>query len=104
MNCTRNARTSTARWTARAANCAMKNASWKNAKSPLEQKRQLQVREKRELDHKERKIKERREQLEKRGQELDGLLTQQTQKLHEISTLNRDQAEKLLLERLEKEL
>lgn len=70
----------------------------------LEQKRQLQQREKRELDHKERKVKERREQLDKRNQELEVILQQQTQKLHEISTLNREQAEKLLLERLDKEL
>src|SRR5262249_31392645 len=41
---------------------------------------------------------------EKRSQELETLIQQQTQKLHEISTLNREQAEKLLLERLEKEL
>jgi ribonuclease Y len=70
----------------------------------LEQKRQLQVREKRELEHKERKLKERREHLEKRSQDVEALLQQQTQKLHEISGLHRDQAEKLLLERLEKEL
>jgi ribonuclease Y len=70
----------------------------------VEQKRQVQVRDKRELEHKERKVKERREHLEKRSQELETLLQQQTHKLHEISGLGREQAEKLLLERLEKEL
>jgi ribonuclease Y len=70
----------------------------------LEQKRQLQVREKKELDHKERKLKERREYLEKKSQEVELLLQQQTQKLHEISGLGREAAEKLLLERLEQEL
>src|SRR5262249_55284223 len=36
--------------------------------------------------------------------ELEALFKQQTQTLHEISGLNRDQAQKLLLERLDREL
>jgi ribonuclease Y len=70
----------------------------------LEQKHQAQVKKERELDHTKRKIVERREQLEKKSQELDGLVAKQVQKLHEISGLNREQAEKALLERLDKEL
>src|SRR4051812_11078568 len=70
----------------------------------LEQKHQLQVKKDRVLEHGQRKLAERREQVEKRGQELEVLVKTQTQKLHEISTLNREQAEALLLERLGREM
>ena len=70
----------------------------------LEQKHQAQLKKERALQHSERKLHERRELVEKRTQDLEALLQQQTQKLHEISTLSREQAEKLLLERLDKEL
>lgn len=70
----------------------------------LDQKHQLQVKKERTLEHTQRKLHERRDEVEKRSQELDLLLAAQTQKLHEISTLDREQAEKLLLERLDKEL
>jgi ribonuclease Y len=70
----------------------------------LEQKHQAQVKKERELDHVKRKLIERRDGLEKRSQEVEALLVKQTQKLHEISGLGRDDAERLLLERLDKEL
>jgi ribonucrease Y len=70
----------------------------------LEQQHQLQLKKERALQHSERKLHERRDNLEKRLQESESLVQQQTQKLHEISTLNREQAEQLLLERLDKEL
>jgi len=70
----------------------------------LEQQHQLQLKKERALQHSERKLHERRENLEKRLQETEVLFQQQNQKLHEISTLNREQAEQLLLERLDKEL
>src|SRR5947209_13149241 len=70
----------------------------------LEQKHQAQVKKERVLQHTERKLHERREQLDARLQEAEGLVQTQTQKLHEISSLNREQAEKLLLERLDREL
>jgi ribonuclease Y len=70
----------------------------------IEQKHQAQLKKDRSLEHGQRKLSERREQVEKRSQELEALIAQQTQKLHEISTLNREQAEKVLLERLDKEL
>jgi ribonuclease Y len=70
----------------------------------LEQKHQAQLKKERSLQHTEKRLHERREAAEKRQQELDGLIQSQTQKLHEISGLNRDQAEKLLLERLDREL
>ncbi|HEV3203289.1 MAG TPA: ribonuclease Y, partial [Gemmataceae bacterium] len=70
----------------------------------IEQKHQLQLKKERALEHTQRKLHEKREQVEKREQELEALIQQQNQKLHEISNLNRDDAEKLLLQRLEKEL
>lgn len=70
----------------------------------LDQKHQAQLKKERVLEHTQRKLAERKEVLEKKGQDLDLLLKQQSQKLHEISTLNREQAEQMLLEHLEKEL
>jgi ribonuclease Y len=70
----------------------------------IEQKHQLQLKKERTLEHTQRKLHERKDQVEKRAQHLEGLITEQTSKLNEISGLNREQAEKMLLERLEKEL
>jgi ribonucrease Y len=70
----------------------------------LDQKHQAQIKKERALEHGQRKLVEKRELVEKRGRELEGLIQQQTEKLQEITGLGRDQAEKLLLERLETEL
>ncbi len=70
----------------------------------LEQKHQAQVKKERTLQSVERKLHERKEQLDVRLQEAESLVTQQTQKLHEISSLSRQDAEHLLLDRLDKEL
>jgi ribonuclease Y len=70
----------------------------------LEQKHQTQLKKDRTLQHTERKLHERRELIDKRNQELEHLIAEQTQKLHEISTLSREQAEKMLLSRLDTEL
>src|SRR5438094_6224495 len=70
----------------------------------LDQKHQVLLKKERSLEHTQRKLHERRELVEKRGQELEALLLTQTQKLHEITGLNREQAEAVLLERLAKEL
>lgn len=70
----------------------------------LEQKNQALVKKERNLEHSQKKLHERRDQLETRGKELEVVLQQQMQKLHEISGLNREQGETLLLERLEQEL
>jgi ribonuclease Y len=70
----------------------------------LDQKHQVLLKKERTLEHTQRKLHERRDQVEKRGQELESLLQEQTQKLHEITGLNREQAEALLLQRLEKTL
>src|SRR5262245_55979185 len=70
----------------------------------LDQKHQTQLRKERHLQHSERKLHERREHLEKKVQESEALAQQHLQKLHEITGLSRDQAEKMLLERMDKEL
>ncbi len=70
----------------------------------LEEKtRDLQKRE-RNLDNLKSKLSERKSEVEKRAQEMEKLIEQQTRKLHEITGFTRDQAEKLLMERLEREL
>jgi ribonuclease Y len=70
----------------------------------IEQKQQQLVKKERSLEHSQRKLHERREQMEQRGQELEAQIKQQMEKLHEISGLNREQGEQMLLERLEKEM
>ena len=61
----------------------------------LEQKHQLQVKKERTLEHTQRKLADRRGEVDKRGQELEVLIGQETAKLHEISGLNREQGEKM---------
>jgi ribonuclease Y len=56
------------------------------------------------VDHEHKKIKDRQKELEKRGQEVETLIKQQTQKLHDISGLSRDNAEKMVLQRVEHDL
>src|SRR5471032_3397343 len=51
------------------------------------------------LQHSEKKLHERREHLEAKVKDAEVLVVQETQKLHEITGLSRDEAEKLLLER-----
>jgi ribonuclease Y len=68
-----------------------------------EQTRDLQKRE-RSLDNLKSKLNERKSEVEKRAVEMKELIEQQTRKLHEITGLNRERAEKLLMERLEHEL
>ncbi|MCI0463504.1 MAG: ribonuclease Y [Gemmataceae bacterium] len=70
----------------------------------LEQKHQAQVKKERSLQNTERKLQERREVLDQRLKDSESLLQQQTQKLHEISGLSRQEAEQALLERLDREL
>ncbi|MFL5342822.1 MAG: ribonuclease Y, partial [Gemmataceae bacterium] len=70
----------------------------------VEQKQRDQAKKERSLEHAHKKHIERREHLEKKQRELDALMEQQTQKLHEVSGLSREEAERRLLERLENEL
>jgi ribonuclease Y len=70
----------------------------------LDQRHQSQQKKERMLAHTEKKLHERRDNLEKKQQEAEALVQEQARKLHEISGLSREQAEKLLLERLDQEL
>ena len=68
-----------------------------------EKNRDLQKRE-RNLDSLKTKLSERKAEVEKRSQEMEKLIEQQMKKLQEITGLGREAAEKLLMERLEREL
>lgn len=70
----------------------------------LEQRHQAQQKKERVLQHNDKKLHEKKEVLDKRQQDLESLIQEQTKKLHEISGHSREQAEKLLLERLDHEL
>jgi ribonuclease Y len=70
----------------------------------LEEKHQILLKKERTLEHLKTRTQERRHEVEKRAQEMEALIAQQSQKLQEISGLGREQAEKQLLERLEREL
>ncbi|MCS7046375.1 MAG: ribonuclease Y [Gemmataceae bacterium] len=70
----------------------------------LEKEHQEFLKKERQLHHQEKKLHERREQLEQRLKQADELVAQQMDRLHHISGLSREQAEKMLLERLEREL
>jgi ribonuclease Y len=70
----------------------------------LEEKGQALTRKERSLDHLRSRTNERRQEVERRARELDSLIEQQTHKLQEIAGLTREQAEVLLMERLEKDL
>jgi ribonucrease Y len=70
----------------------------------LEQKHQAQVKKETSLQKTERKLAERKEHLDLKMLEAETLVAQQAQKLHEISGLTRAEAERTLLERLDREL
>ncbi len=70
----------------------------------IEQKHREQQKKERLLDHNHKKLAEKREHLEKRSKELEVMVKDHTDRLHELSSLTREQAEKMLLERLECEM
>jgi ribonuclease Y len=70
----------------------------------LENQQRDVAKKERAADHSQKKNAERRDQLEKRQAELDVLVEEQTKKLHEVSGMSREQAEAILLERVEREL
>lgn len=57
-----------------------------------------------QLDAAQKKVSEQREVLEKKSKDLDTVLARQTETLHTITGMSRADAEKMLLERLEKDL
>jgi ribonuclease Y len=70
----------------------------------LEQKNQALVKKERSLDNTHRKLSERRAEAEKRMLDVEELHQKQLGELHRISELSREQAQGLLLERLQREL
>jgi ribonucrease Y len=56
------------------------------------------------VEHAKEKVTERKEALEKRTVELEALIREETERLHNLSGLTREQAEKLLIERVERDL
>jgi ribonuclease Y len=70
----------------------------------LEEKHQALQGKERNLEALKSRMTERRREVERKAQEADALIKQQLQKLQEVSTLSREQAEAVLLERLEREL
>jgi ribonucrease Y len=70
----------------------------------LEEKNQSLIKKERALEINQRKLSERHTEIEKRAEEVQVLVKLQAQKLHELSNLTRDQAETMLLARLEREL
>ena len=103
MTSINNARNSNGKPNRHAANCASRNAVSRREDGLEEKTRELQKRE-RTLDNLKSKWNERKSEVEKRAQEMEKLIDQQTRKLQDISGLNHEQAEKLLMERLEREL
>jgi ribonuclease Y len=69
-----------------------------------EQKQKELARKEKHLDSLKEKIADRKELLEKKAKHLDEVIEQETKRLHEITGLSRDAAEKMLLDRLEREL
>jgi ribonuclease Y len=69
-----------------------------------EQKMKELSRKEKHLDSLKEKINDRKESLEKKSKHMDELIEQEMKRLHEITGLSREAAEKLLLDRLEREL
>jgi len=70
----------------------------------LEEKSQGLQKKERSLDNLKTRLSERKSDLERQGREAEELIRQQSQKLHEISGYTREQAESVLMDRLEREL
>jgi ribonuclease Y len=70
----------------------------------LEQTNQALLQKEKHLQQSEKKVHERRQHLEQKIKDAETLVEQQTRHLHEITGLSRAEAEKLLLERVDREL
>lgn len=70
----------------------------------LDSKQKALVEKERQLLHLQKKLAQRKTLIQKKTQKLDEIIERQTQRLMEITHLTREQAEKRLLENLEREL
>jgi ribonucrease Y len=62
------------------------------------------VKKERALDSGQKKLSERKEQLDQLEAKLEGMIREETDRLHQLSGLSREHAEKMLMERIEREL
>jgi ribonuclease Y len=69
-----------------------------------EQRGKELARKERQLEAVQKKLADRKERLEEKSKQLDELAERQAQKLHELSGLSREAAERMLLDRLDREL
>ncbi|HXD87939.1 MAG TPA: ribonuclease Y [Urbifossiella sp.] len=69
-----------------------------------EQRHKELARKERHQDAIQKKLSERKELLEKKSTQLEELITEETKKLHDITGLSRDDAQRMLLEKIEREL
>jgi ribonuclease Y len=70
----------------------------------LELKTQELIQKEKQLEENRKKLNDRRAEVEKRAGDVEVIIKQQTQKLYELTGLGREQAESMLLDRLEREL
>jgi ribonuclease Y len=70
----------------------------------LEQQTETLLKKEKHVQHTEKKLHERKEHLDKKIKDAETLVDEETKKLHEITGMSRDEAEKTLLERLDREL
>lgn len=72
--------------------------------SSLDVRHKELVKKDKAVEHAKEKVTERKEALEKRTAELEAMIREETERLHNLSGLSREQAEKLLIERIERDL
>ncbi|HVK16057.1 MAG TPA: ribonuclease Y [Fimbriiglobus sp.] len=89
--------------TARAELRELERRAEKREDAAAEKAKEL-ARKERHTEHLQKKLADRKEALEKKTKDLEELIEQETLKLHDITGLSREQAEKMLLDRLEREL
>ena len=70
----------------------------------LEQQQKELTRKDRQTEHLQKQLGEKKEDLDRKAKEFDGLIAEETKKLLQISGLTREMAEKLILDRLDREL
>ncbi|QDU21111.1 ribonuclease Y [Urbifossiella limnaea] len=69
-----------------------------------EQKARELARKERQLESVQKKLSERKERLQEKAKQLDDLATEQTRTLQQLSGMSREEAERMLLDRLDREL
>jgi ribonucrease Y len=72
--------------------------------SSLDLRHKELVKKEKAVEHSKEKLSDRKESLEKKQKELDELVRLETDRLHQLSGMTREEAEKLLLERVDRDL